>query len=220
VHTPQRHRSDLWHQPGPVWCALCAALALLSVLLAGLVGLGALKAQWLDWQPQLALAQPWRAFTAALLHWSPMHLWANIGSLFIVAALGWVAEVPRALTGAALAAWPLTQLGLLLQPELQHYAGLSGWLYAAIGVVIVHLVWNRAGTPRWIGIGIGIALGIKLAAEQAWMQPLQVMAGWDIAIAPAAHASGTAMGVMLAALITAAHRRGPARSGARLAPRH
>lgn len=60
------------NRPGQAWLALAAALAAASVL-----------AWWapawaLDWQPALAAAEPWRAFSAAFVHWSPMHLGANL----------------------------------------------------------------------------------------------------------------------------------------------
>lgn len=188
-------------------------MGLLSLGVAGWMALGGPAAQSLDWQPQQALTQPWRALTAAVLHLSPMHLWANIGSLIIVAALGWVAQVPRPQAWAALLAWPLTQLGLLVEPRLLHYAGLSGWLYGAIGIVIVHLVWNRPGQPRLIGAALGSLLLIKLVLERAWVHPLQSLPGWDIPIAPAAHASGAVVGVVLAVWVCRRTGKGRSQNG-------
>ena len=50
------------------WPALCAALAALALLA------WPLPREWLDWQPALVAAQPWRAVTAAFVHWTPLHL--------------------------------------------------------------------------------------------------------------------------------------------------
>ena len=43
--------------------------------------------EWLDWQPRLAFTQPWRAFTAVAVHYSPMHLTGNLAGAVLTAAL-------------------------------------------------------------------------------------------------------------------------------------
>ena len=55
----------------------------LAALLCALAGSAALATPGLpptaiDWQPGLALHEPWRAFSAAALHYSAMHLGAKI----------------------------------------------------------------------------------------------------------------------------------------------
>jgi rhomboid family GlyGly-CTERM serine protease len=184
--------------PGRAWVALAALFAL-----------GSLLAWWLpaaaiDWQPGLASTQPWRAWTAAWVHWSPMHLGANLAGSALVAAFGWTAQLPPRAAWAWFAAWPLTQFGLLLQPELAHYGGLSGVLHAgAVAAALYLLLESRAPRRRRaIGAAVLAGAGVKLLLEEPWAEPLRHVAGWDIALAPLAHASGAAAGLlcMLAAV--------------------
>ena len=98
------------------------ARARLVVRLAAVLAGGSLLAAWLeprqlDWQPRLALTQPWRCWSAAWVHWSEGHRWANIAGAALVGALGWRAHCDRLDSMAWFVAWPLTQLGLLLQPS-------------------------------------------------------------------------------------------------------
>lgn len=174
------------------------------VLVAVLMGAGALGAGWLpdsrllDWQPARAASQPWRAWTAVFVHYSGLHLAANLAGLVLTAALGVAARVPRRSVLAWALAWPLTQAGLLLQPQLLHYGGLSGVLHAGVAVAAVHLVFIRDARRRLIGLAILAGLVLKILAEAPWAGPLRHVAGWDIAIAPAAHASGLAAGLACA----------------------
>ena len=177
--------------------------------LAALGSLG-LSGEALDWQPALALRQPWRAWSAALVHLSHLHLAANLAGAALVGALGYVAQVPRRSLVAWLCAWPLTQLGLLARPDLDHYAGLSGVLHAGVAVVAVHLVSSAAGLRRAIGLALLAALAIKVASETPWAaEALRHPHGWDIAIAPFAHASGLAAGALASAIAEALARWRP-----------
>src|SRR5204862_6322306 len=115
------------------------------IFAAALLGLGAVAALGLsslalDWQPARIWREPWRAWSAALVHLSVLHLAANLTGCALVGALGSVARVPRRSVTAWLVAWPLTQLALLARPDLTHYAGLSGVLHAGVAVVAVHLI--------------------------------------------------------------------------------
>src|SRR6185369_416542 len=92
---------------GRAWCALAAVLAVGAALAFGR------ESTAFDWQPSLALAQPWRAFSAAFIHYSALHLSANLAGAVLVGALGFFARVPSPVALAWLVAWPLTQLGLL-----------------------------------------------------------------------------------------------------------
>jgi hypothetical protein len=160
----------------------------------------------LDWQPALAATQPWRAVTAAWVHLSPLHLGANLLGTLLVAALGVVAGCgPRAALAWALA-WPLTQLGLLAQPQLLHYAGLSGVLHAAVVVAALQLVLNEAGRRQAIGALLLAGLAAKLLLETPWAGALRWAPGWDIAIAPLAWASA---GALCALLLLRPPRRRP-----------
>ncbi len=158
---------------------------------------------WLDWQPALAWSQPWRWWSAAFVHWSAQHLVANLGGVLVVAALGHVAGLPRRCAWAWLLAWPLTHLALLVQPTLAHYGGLSGVLHAGVAVAATELVRQGRGPRRLIGAMLALGLVVKILFEAPWAGPLRNAAGWDIAIAPLAHATGAAAGALCGVLTLA-----------------
>jgi len=126
----------------------------------------------------------------------------------LVAALGFVAGVPRRSALAWFVAWPLTHLALLARPDLTHYAGLSGVLHAGVAVVAVHLIATARGVRRAIGLALLGGLALKVASETPWAaEALRHPAGWDIAVAPFAHASGLVAGALASALVEALARR-------------
>lgn len=183
--------------PGQAWLALAALLAV-----------GSLLAWWapawaLDWQPALALSEPWRAFSAAFVHWSPRHLVANLGATAAVAAFGWAAKLPPRAALAWGVAWPLTHVGLLLRPELAHYGGLSGMLHGGVAVVVLWLLVLEQGRRRAIGAMVGLGLVAKLWLEQPWGPALRLTADWDIALAPLSHATGAVAGLLCGGLALA-----------------
>lgn len=189
------------------WAGLAALLCVLAIA-ARAVPAGAI-----DWQPALAMSEPWRAFSAAALHYSTLHLGANLLGAVLVGALGVVADVPRRLVWAWFAAWPLTQLGLLMQPALLHFGGLSGVLHAGTAVVATHLLLAEHGRRRAIGAAILGCVVVKVASEAPWGEPLRQLPQWDIAVAPLAHATGTLAGVFCAALAQLMpSNRGPGRA--------
>jgi rhomboid family GlyGly-CTERM serine protease len=174
--------------------------------LAGVLAAASLLAWWwpaatIDWQPALAHAQPWRAWTAAFVHWSALHLAANLAGAAVVAALGVVARLPPQMTLAWFVAWPLTQLTLLLRPELAHYGGLSGVLHAGVAVVALGLLVRERGRRRLIGAALAAGLAIKIVLEAPWGPVLREGGGWDIKIAPWAHAGGAVAGAACAGLV-------------------
>jgi rhomboid family GlyGly-CTERM serine protease len=186
------------------------------VLLSLLLGLGSLSGWWLpsvslDWQPELAATQPWRAWSAAWVHWSGMHLWANLAGLLVLGALGWVARLPWPASAAWLAAWPLTQAGLLVQPGLAHFGGLSGVLHAGVAVAGVWLLARGYRRQRGVAAAVLAGLLVKLLLEEPWGPPLRHGGGWDIATAPLAHATGAVAGLGCA-LVVLLLWRGPALS--------
>ena len=150
-----------------------------------------------DWQPALAFSQPWRAFSAAFVHYSPLHLAANLVGALLVGVFGWAAQVPRQMALAWLLAWPLTQLGLLVQPSLLHYGGLSGVLHAGVVIVCVHLMFAGTSTQRRVGGATLFVVLAKVLLEAPWNGPLSHPGGWDIAVAPMAHASGVVAGGLM-----------------------
>ncbi len=173
--------------------------------MAALLGAGAIGAGWLpdsrvlDWQPAHAADQPWRAWTAVFVHYSGLHLAANLAGLVLTAALGVVARVPRRSVLAWALAWPLTQLGLLLQPQLLHYGGLSGVLHAGVAVAAIHLVFSGNRQRLAVGVALIAGLVLKVIAEAPWAASVRQVRGWDIAIAPMAHATGAVCGLVCAA---------------------
>lgn len=185
---------------GNGWAALATLLA------AGSVVGWWLPAPVIDWQPGLASTEPWRAFSAAFVHWSELHLLANVGAAAAVGAYGWAGGVPLRATLAWFVAWPLTQATLLLRPELAHYGGLSGVLHAGVAVVSAWLVVDGHGRQRAIAAVVGTGLLVKVLLERPWGPALQSSADWDIAVAPWAHAGGAAAGLLCGALALAARR--------------
>lgn len=187
---------------------------LLVALLAGLWLVAPREA--LDWQPGLAWRQPWRWWTAAWLHWSALHWAMNLAGAALLALLGWRAALgPRAVLAWALA-WPLTQLGLLAQPALRHYAGLSGVLHAAAAIAGATLLARRSD-PRGRVVGALLCAGLllKVGLEAPWAGATRAVAGWDFALAPAAHASGVLAGLLAWALVGRERPAGtPGRPGA------
>lgn len=181
--------------PAPrAWAALAAGLAL------GTVALWTTPGTAIDWQPRLALAEPWRIWSAAFTHLSLLHLQANLLGCAAVAAFGVAARLPRHATWAWLAAWPLTHAALILQPLLNHYSGLSGVLHAGVAVGALHLVWRERGRRQAIGAAVLAGLALKLWLETPWAGPTQAALGWDIPIAPLGHLSGTLSGLVCGAV--------------------
>ena len=199
------------------WPAGCAALALLSTLVFAHDGLAGPAAAWaplLEWRAADAWRQPWRAWTGALVHYSPQHLAANLAGCAVVAAFGMAARLPTRALLAAAAAWPLTQVLLLWAPSLSRYGGLSGLLHAAVAVAAVALVVGGAKRQRWIGAAVWLGLLAKVLLEAPWTGAVQTVPGWDIPVAVAAHASGLVSGSFMMGLValyaaTRGHPSGP-----------
>lgn len=181
---------------------------LLSVLLGVLAVLGwGIEPELLDWQPTLLLTQPWRLFSAVGVHYSPAHLLLNLAGLAGVAALGAVARIDSALAWAWAAAWPLTQLGLLVDPELAHYGGLSGVLHAGVAIVAIHLLRSAASRGRRFGAAILLGLATKVALEFPWSPPA-LHPALQIMVAPLAHVSGLVAGLACGGAVHLLARRG------------
>jgi len=181
------------------------------VVLCSLLAAGSVLAWWvpavrLDWQPGLATVEPWRLVSAAWVHWSALHLGANLAAIGVVAMLGHAARLPGAAAVALALAWPLTHAGLAVQPALAHYGGASGVLHAGVAVAACWLVATQRGPARRIGVVIAGGLLIKVLVEEPWLGPLAHPRGWDIALAPLAHLSGALAGLGCAAVVLMARR--------------
>ena len=149
----------------------------------------------LDWQPSLVASQPWRALTAAFVHWTPIHLIANLAGCAVLALLGWRAGLGRREALAAVIALPLTQLGLLLRPELHHYAGLSGELHALAAIAALTL-FTRRSRDHYIGAALVVGLVAKLFLEHPLGPVLRDTPGFDFPVAPFAHLTGALTGAL------------------------
>lgn len=189
------------------WLLLCA----LAVAGAGGLALaGPALTPWLDWQPARWASQPWRLWTAALVHWSPAHLAMNAAAAVLLAWLGWRAHARRADALAWALAWPCTHLGLLLQAGLRHYGGLSGVLHAAVVILALRLLQQPGpARPRWVGGLLLAGLVAKLLLEAPWDLALRPLPEAGFAVAPLAHASGAAAGLLAALACRAWPRRPP-----------
>lgn len=172
------------------WPALCLLLAAGSALSWWLGD----PIEW-EWWPDFA-GDTMTWWTAALVHRSAAHGLANLLALAAVAVLGLALQVPRAQAWALFAAWPLSTLGLLLFPQIERYAGLSGVLHAAVAVLVVHCAGDRTRQP-WAGL-LGAGLAAKLLAEGAWSRPLVFEPEWGFAVATGAHLSGALAGLLCA----------------------
>ncbi|WP_310461524.1 rhombosortase [Sphaerotilus sp.] len=181
------------------WLGVGLLLVLPSLLIAVRPGLARMA---LAWVPALAWSEPWRWWSAAWIHLSTRHLLANLAGAALVLLLGWVARLPREAAWAWALAWPLTHLGLLAEPELLRYGGLSGVLHAGVAVAAVALVREAPQRrERVLGALLLVGLCAKVLGERAWAHTLVTPPGWDIAVAPLAHASGTVCGTLTALLL-------------------
>jgi rhomboid family GlyGly-CTERM serine protease len=182
--------TDPRHRPAALWLLISAAL-----------GLGSVLVWWadrslLEWQPQRAWPEAWRWWSAALVHFTPMHLGLNLLATALVAAYGWAARVPGVVALAWVASWPFTHLALLAKPELAHYGGLSGILHAGVAATTLWLVMRGDGAQRFIGWLMLIGQSIKLLVEEPWGVAIQAPSELDVAVAPLAHASGSIAGAL------------------------
>ena len=132
---------------GLAWVLLSALLCAGAVVVTAMP---AADANALDWQSALGLAEPWRLWTCAWVHWSVAHLLVNVLGGVVVAFVGWRARLPLASTVAWFVAWPLTQAmvaalgGERLVTAMPTYGGLSGVLHAGVVVLGLSLTWPRA----------------------------------------------------------------------------
>lgn len=176
------------------------------VLAVAAAALWSAPRELLSWQPMHSADAPWRAWSAAFVHWTPWHLGANLLGCAVVAAFGVAARVPARATAAWLVAWPLSHAALALQPALTSYGGLSGVLHAGVAIAAWHLLRHDVGTRRRIGGAVLAGVAVKLLLEEPWAAPTQQIAGWDFPVAPLAHASGAIAGLLCALLLDVAAR--------------
>ena len=172
----------------------------------------------LEWWAAGAQREPWRAFTAAFVHYDLQHLAANLAGCAVVALFGWAGRLPARTALAAALAWPLTHMLLLWAPGLARYGGLSGVLHAAVAVAAVALMLQGGRRQRGVGAAVWAGLLLKVLLEAPWTGAVQTLPGWNIPIAVAAHAAGLVSGSLVMALAVAL-AAGTARHAGPSAPR-
>jgi len=127
-----------------------------------------------------------QAADPAALRWQPelafSQPWRCFTAAWVHLSARWVSGQARAQASAALTA----------------YGGLSGLLHAGVVVATLQLLRAERGRRRWIGAGLAAGLLAKLLLEAPWAGPLRQVPGWDIAIAPLAHATGALAGGLCA----------------------
>jgi rhomboid family GlyGly-CTERM serine protease len=177
-------------RPAGLWLVVCAVLGLASL------AAWPIERTLIDWQPQRAWPEAWRWWSAALVHFTPLHLGANLLATALVAAYGWAARVPPVVALAWIASWPLTHLALWAKPELLHYGGLSGVLHGGVAAATLWLVLRGQGAARAIGWLMLIGQVLKLLFEMPWGAAIQAPSELDVAVAPLSHAGGSIAGAV------------------------
>ncbi|MCM5679255.1 hypothetical protein M8A51_06890 [Schlegelella sp. S2-27] len=185
--------------PARAWLGLSAGLAV-----AALAGYG-LPSGALAWRAD-APWSVWRWFTAVAVHWTALHLGANLAGLALLAWLGASARLPSGAAWAWCAAWPLTQAPLMLVGELRAYGGLSGVLHAGAVIAATYMLCRSRGAPRCIGLGVLAGVALKLWLEAPWQVPLQADAAWGFPVAVIAHATGALTGLACAVIALGVNR--------------
>ena len=191
-------------RPDPAWPGLCAVLAL-GVAAAWFSG-----NRQLAWQASTWTHQPWLLWTASLAHLSGAHLLGNLLGLAVLAVLGSYLNAGTAAALAVLLAWPLATLALVWWPQVTAYSGMSGLLNAMAAVLWAHAALRGGAKP--VSFMIFALLGLKLASEHAWSQPIAFDPNWGFNVVYAAHLSGAlagaACGLVFSAIAAARTRSG------------
>ena len=90
-----------------------------------------------------------------------------------------------------------------VEPALLHFGGLSGVLHAGVVIVVICLLANGSRAQRIVALVVLGGYAAKLVGEAPWGPPLRQPPGWDISIAPIAHATGTVAGALCALIAIA-----------------
>jgi membrane associated rhomboid family serine protease len=187
----------VWLRWGAILGGDAAALAWTQGLASPFDGLAS---QPLAWRAAGWMAQPWTLWTAAWVHTSLGSLAGNLLALAALAVVGAAAGADRVAALALGLAWPLTTLALLLWPGVSAYAGLGGPIYAAAAVLGVHIA-RRTPPYRPLAVLLFGGLGIKLAAERGWSQPVAFDPSWGFNVVYAAHLAGALAGAWSALVL-------------------
>jgi hypothetical protein len=192
------------------WFAVCALIAAGSVVAAAFPGgqettgaqLHLLAWDLVDWT-----ARPWTLWTAAWVSSSDGSLGANLLAFAVLSVLGAALGAGRAAAIALLAAWPLGTLALLLWPQVTYYAGLGEPVHAAAMVLAASLA-GRGPLKPLAPLAVA-AMGLKLIAERAWLQPVAFDPSWGSNVVYAAHLTGAIAGALCGFLARIGERPAP-----------
>jgi rhomboid family GlyGly-CTERM serine protease len=178
------------------WLLVCALHGVASMLLWWA---RASAVDVLTWRAELWPSQPWTLWTSAWVHMNTPHLIANQVALGALTAFAWMLRPDWRCTLAWLLVWPLTQITLVLWPQIGYAVGLSGLLHGGAMVLAVQLVQRRLNIPkarRWGGL-LMLGLLVKIVLEQGWSHPVVWDAGNSMSMVQAAHLSGVGWGLLL-----------------------
>ena len=182
------------------WLWLCGLHAALSLLVwwspPGV-------ADALTWRAGEWTARPWSLWSSAWVHLNRPHLVGNVLAMGGVAAAGWVLRPGARCTLAWLLAWPLTQVSLLLWPQVGYAVGLSGLMHAGILVLAVQVALRRLpiqGARFWGGLLVVVVL-TKVLLERGWSQPIVWDADSRLPVVLAAHTTGAFWGALLGLVV-------------------
>ena len=179
------------------------AIAGLIMLLQLLTETGAID---LSYQRQAILGDmPWRLLTGQFVHSNTTHMVMNLAALILLAGL--IPEDNRnrllpVVIGVAILTGALL---MLMEPQLEHYVGLSGVLHG-LSVVIAIWLW-RAHTT--IGPALLLLILIKIALEQSQvLDNSNTEALIGVRVATEAHLWGAISGIFLVAILALMQRLG------------
>ncbi len=198
-------------KPARSWSLVCGLHGVISM---GLWWAREGTQDMLTWHAEHGLQQPWTLWTSAWVHANTTHLIGNLLALAALAAFAGIAQPRLHGTLAWLLAWPLTQLSLLLWPQIGYAVGLSGLLHAGVAVLACQLLMRQVDVPKahlWGGF-LGLGLLVKLLMEHGWNAPVV----WDpdngMSVVQAAHLTGACWGLVLSAVLNPLARRWPLRA--------
>ncbi|MDO9439210.1 MAG: rhomboid family intramembrane serine protease [Hydrogenophaga sp.] len=195
--------------PSRSWLWLCALHATAS-LLVWWSGQHTAESP-LVWRAADWAHQPWTLWTSAWAHLNAPHLIANLLAMGGVAAAGWVLRPDARCTVAWLLAWPLSQISLLVWPQVAYAAGLSGLMHTGTLLLAVQLALGRLRGGRWWGLLLMWGVLTKVLLEHGWSKPLVWEPDTGIQVVQAAHVAGAFWGVALGLVVALWPPRRPGR---------
>ena len=176
--------------------AACAAMTVIVVTASLLAGFSADNP--LVWQREgIVHGEGWRLFSAHLVHLNPQHLVMNVLGLWVVTELlcetltarQWISLLTVCALGTSL-------LLLLLQAQLQWYAGLSG---------VVHGLWSGGAAFRWLHERKSASLLALLALFARLLSGIHIVS--EFPVIAEAHWYGAFSGLLWVVLARAHERR-------------